>query len=247
MHAHGLHELPLEPHATTADVSALLSDDMHFELGGLTVDVGAAAAVAPPPSHDGGLAARRGRRASIASAASPPSEAEPLPLPLPPPALAPVDQMLCGIEDLTEAELESLPTDASRRKVRHNLTERRRVDRMNQLFHRLAMAICDEAAAPAITMSGMDDAERMLTAEGKELAKPKWSKADVLEGALNVVNDLRRQLAEERLARSLGVPAGVGLETADFPEPDADVSEQAMADACCPLSAVPGLAAAMIA
>ena len=48
-----------------------------------------------------------------------------------------------------------------------------------------------------------------------------------------MVNDLRRQLAEERLARSLGVPAGVGLETPDFPEADDldDISAEAMAEA----------------
>ena len=55
-------------------------------------------------------------------------------------------------------------------------------------------------------------------AEGREVAKPKWSKADVLEGALNVVAELRRQLAEERLARSLGLPP-VGV----LPEAAADI------------------------
>ena len=38
-----------------------------------------------------------------------------------------------------------------------------------------------------------------------------------MSGAINVVNDLRRQLEEERLARSLGVPM-----TADFPEVHAE-------------------------
>jgi len=127
----------------------------------------------------------------------------------------------CAAEEKPSAPPSAPPVDASRRKVRHNLTERRRVDRMNQLFHQLALAICDEPAAPAITMAAMDDAERLLTAEGQELAKPKWSKADVLEGALNVVHDLRRQLAEERIARSLGVPADVELTAPDFAPSDA--------------------------
>ena len=40
-------------------------------------------------------------------------------------------------------------------------------------------------------------------------------------GALNVVHDLRRQLAEERIARSLGVPADVELTAPDFAPSDA--------------------------
>ena len=83
-------------------------------------------------------------------------------------------------DDQDEAGLQhgdDLPQDANRRKVRHNLTERRRVDRMNQLFNRLAMAIVDEKAAPALTLAGAEGG-----VEGKD-SKPKWSKADVLEGA----------------------------------------------------------------
>eukprot|EP00900_Chrysochromulina_parva_P009563 jgi/Chrpa1/18608/Chrysochromulina_OHIO_Genome00009118-RA len=153
-------------------------------------------------------------------------------------------------EELTEAELNALPSDASRRKVRHNLTERRRVDRMNQLFHRLAMSIVDEKAAPAISMANFDEAERALTAEGKELAKPKWSKADVLEGAIAVVNDLRRQLAEERLARSLSVPSRTSISRMEPEEAegegygcdmDDDDAMNEVAAAMYPLSAIPSL------
>ena len=166
-----------DPDATTDDVSIYFSNEAGlFKLA----DVNVAGAVPQLPSRETGqVAQRRGRRTSSSSATS---VSETKSLPQPPPALASIDSPMCGTDDPAEAELGAPPLDASRRKVRHNLTERRRVDRMNQLFHHLAMAICDETAAPAITMEGMNDAERMLTAEGKELAKPKWSKADVLEG-----------------------------------------------------------------
>jgi len=118
----------------------------------------------------------------------------------------------------TEAPLEELEDlaggaegtgdDSNRRKVRHNLTERRRVDRMNQLFNRLFMAIEDTAPAPAVTdrTSGAPVGLGVCGADGKPINPARWSKADVLEGALNVIQDLRKQLEEERLARTLGVP-----------------------------------------
>ena len=177
----------------------------------------------------------------------------------PPPEIEGCNDLFSMVEDdvqlfdeLTEAELNALPSDASRRKVRHNLTERRRVDRMNQLFHRLAMSIVDEKAAPAISMANFDEAERALTAEGKELAKPKWSKADVLEGAIAVVNDLRRRLAEERLARSLSVPARTSISRMEPDDEEAegegygcdmddDDAMNEVAAAMYPLSAIPSL------
>ena len=105
------------------------------------------------------------------------------------------------------ADGETSPHDGDRRKVRHNLTERRRVDRMNQLFNKLYTAI--EEAAPAT--DAVDKATGqpvlgVLGADGKPINPSRWSKADVLEGALNVISDLRQQLSEERLARTLGVP-----------------------------------------
>ena len=306
--------------ASTADASAFFFSNEAdlFKL----VD-SSTPAVPPLPSRasrEQAPVARRGRRppaTSLPSAAPAAAAAEAPPLPLPP---LDTDAAMGGVEGAAEekpsAPPSAPPVDASRRKVRHNLTERRRVDRMNQLFHQLALAICDEPAAPAITMAAMDDAERLLTAEGQELAKPKWSKADVLEGghararpaarsdrkpreaigsrakpreaarsrakpreaigrrclakrsdalrrlatpcdalrrlakpcealrslakpagwlvltcapppapyaagALNVVHDLRRQLAEERIARSLGVPADVELTAPDFAPSDA--------------------------
>jgi len=98
--------------------------------------------------------------------------------------------------------------DSSRRKVRHNLTERRRVDRMNQLFNKLYMAIEDTAPPQVTDKSANGDGQRLSVcgADGKLINPNKWSKADVLEGALNVIEDLRKQLVEERLARTLGVP-----------------------------------------
>lgn len=211
--------------ASTADASAFFFSNEAdlFKL----VD-SSTPAVPPLPSRasrEQAPVARRGRRppaTSLPSATPAAAAAEAPPLPLPP---LDTDAAMGGVEGAAEekpsAPPSAPPVDASRRKVRHNLTERRRVDRMNQLFHQLALAICDEPAAPAITMAAMDDAERLLTAEGQELAKPKWSKADVLEGALNVVHDLRRQLAEERIARSLGVPADVELTAPDFAPSDA--------------------------
>ena len=91
--------------------------------------------------------------------------------------------------------------------MRHNLTERRRVDRMNQLFKRLYMAI-EDTAPPELSMQDQCERLGVLGADGKPINPNKWSKADVLEGALNVIADLRKQLVEERLARTLGVPVG---------------------------------------
>ena len=103
--------------------------------------------------------------------------------------------------------------DGAKRKVRHNLTERRRVDRMNQLFKKLYMAI-EDTAPPQL----LDTAERLSVcgADGKPINPNKWSKADVLEGALNIIVDLRRQLDQECLARTLGLP----VEEDDMEIPD---------------------------
>ena len=72
-----------------------------------------------------------------------------------------------------------------------------------QLYDELA-----EAAPPAPMLSTADPSAQRLSvagADGKPINPAKWSKADVLEGALNVIQDLRKQLVEERLARTLGV------------------------------------------
>jgi len=102
------------------------------------------------------------------------------------------------------------PVNHSKRKVRHNQTERRRVDRMNQLFKKLYMVVEDTAppSSDGTGSSKSQEGERLgvCGADGKPINPNKWSKADVLEGALNVILDLRKQLVEERLARSLGVP-----------------------------------------
>ena len=128
------------------------------------------------------------------------------------PALQPADApkegdaLMPGL-DGDDANDNGLDGDGSRRKVRHNLTERRRVDRMNQLFNRLYTAI--EETAPATGETDKATGQPVLGvlgADGKPINPNRWSKADVLEGALNVITDLRRQLTEERLARTLGVP-----------------------------------------
>ena len=117
---------------------------------------------------------------------------------------APSQEAAAGAD--AAADGDAAPIDNGR-KVRHNLTERRRVDRMNQLFNKLYTAI--EEAAPAT--DAVDKATGqpvlgVLGADGKPINPSRWSKADVLEGALNVISDLRQQLSEERLARTLGVP-----------------------------------------
>ena len=75
---------------------------------------------------------------------------------------------------------------------------------MNQLFNKLYTAI--EEAAPAT--DAVDKATGqpvlgVLGADGKPINPSRWSKADVLEGALNIIIDLRRQLSEERLSATV--------------------------------------------
>ena len=83
--------------------------------------------------------------------------------------------------------------ESSRRKVRHNLTERRRVDRMNQLFKKLFEALEDsDPAGLTSTPNKYAELLNVCGADGKPINPNKWSKADVLEGALNVIQDLRK-------------------------------------------------------
>ena len=99
-------------------------------------------------------------------------------------------------------ELVNLPPDADR-KVRHNLTERRRIDRMNQLFDRLHRAVSNDEEGSRDDTSSFEqniDPDALGAADEK---LPKICKAQVLEGALQVIQDLRRQLAQERLASAL--------------------------------------------
>jgi len=97
------------------------------------------------------------------------------------------------------------PEDVQKRNLRHNLTERRRVDRLNQRFKNLFLVLQD--ACPPEPESLAVEAERLsvLGADGKPINPNKWSKADVLEGALNLIQDLRKQLVEERLSQTLGM------------------------------------------
>mmetsp|Transcript_18061 Transcript_18061/g.36388 ORF Transcript_18061/g.36388 Transcript_18061/m.36388 type:complete len:423 (-) Transcript_18061:208-1476(-) len=117
------------------------------------------------------------------------------------------------MDDCFDSLGDGVGKDTDRRKVRHNLTERRRVDRMNQLFNRLYMALAEGEEDPLpITRREPPVSNQLATSAS---AAPKWSKADVLEGALRVITDLRHKLAEERLARSLGVPYGNDFPTVD--------------------------------
>jgi hypothetical protein len=123
------------------------------------------------------------------------------------------------------------PAAESQKKARHNLTERKRITRMNELFDRLSAAIEEpkggaEGMPPTLlNLSGaevpMPDGTLIATGAaasqsaddeagldgGKILPKHKErsgaSKAKVLEGALQCIEDLKHQLAEERLARTL--------------------------------------------
>ena len=82
-----------------------------------------------------------------------------------------------------------------------------------QLFNKLYMQI-EDCAPPLKDKTGRNGGEPRLSvngADGKSINPAKWSKADVLEGALNVIQDLRRQLVEERLARTLGVAPGCSV------------------------------------
>ena len=99
-------------------------------------------------------------------------------------------------------DLVSLPPDADR-KQRHNLTERRRIDRMNQLFERLHSAVANDGEDTRDHGSSFEqniDPDAFTAADDK---LPKICKAQVLEGALRIIHDLRRQLAQERLASAL--------------------------------------------
>ena len=80
-----------------------------------------------------------------------------------------------------------------------------------QLYDELAVTA---PPVPTLTNASSGDTDNVADnerlgvcgADGKPINPNKWSKADVLEGALNVIADLRKQLVEERLARTLGVP-----------------------------------------
>ena len=101
---------------------------------------------------------------------------------------------------------------AESKKARHNLTERRRINRMNELFDQLSAAVEDRDETPFLIGSLSDGAaapvpeeEPAPTEDPSNPPRPKErsgaSKAKVLEGALRCIRDLRKQLAEERLAR----------------------------------------------
>lgn len=110
----------------------------------------------------------------------------------------------------------SAPDD--KKKARHNLTERKRITRMNELFAQLQAAVeepedaslrrllgesATAASAPETTTEEEALASRSATATAKERSGASTCKAKVLEGALQCIHHLRQQLAEERLARQL--------------------------------------------
>ena len=101
---------------------------------------------------------------------------------------------------------------AESKKARHNLTERRRINRMNELFDQLSAAVEDRDETPFLIGNLTDGAaapvpeeEPAPTEDPSNPPRPKErsgaSKSKVLEGALRCIHDLRKQIASERLAR----------------------------------------------
>jgi hypothetical protein len=101
---------------------------------------------------------------------------------------------------------------AESKKARHNLTERRRINRMNELFDQLSAAVEDREEKPFLIGNLTDGAAAPVPEEEpaptedpsnppRSKERSGASKAKVLEGALRCIRDLRKQLAEERLAR----------------------------------------------
>jgi len=105
------------------------------------------------------------------------------------------------------------------KRARHNQTERQRVDRLNRLFQKVSVTL-DDPEADDLDAIGRVAEEKALTlaaapkSDGsKTEALGGRSKAEVLEGALLTITQLRRMLKEERLARSLDSITMSGTET----------------------------------
>ena len=125
-------------------------------------------------------------------------------------ALAPVDAAPAAAE--ASALVVSGASPGESKKARHNLTERRRITRMNELFDQLSAAIEEPDETPLLLGNlalepSAADVDEPPTAEDPDdpTARPKErsgaSKANVLEAALRCIRDLRAKLAEERFAR----------------------------------------------
>lgn len=148
----------------------------------------------------------------------------PPPPPGPPPSDLFVPEMATfGVSALAPVSGVSKPSGGTTapedKKARHNLTERKRITRMNELFDRLSAAIeepiggnCAEPLMLGDRLGDLSNAEP--TADASELAdqnnppppvkeRSGASKAKVLEGALRCIRDLKQKLAEERMARSV--------------------------------------------
>jgi len=94
------------------------------------------------------------------------------------------------------------------KKVRHNLIERQRVDRLNKLFYKLSVVLDEPDEQAAELMPPSEKPPKEEAPEPKSNGSKAFgvrSKAEVLEAALTTISELRKQLAEERLARCLGV------------------------------------------
>lgn len=124
-------------------------------------------------------------------------------------ALARVDTASAAAE---ASELVVTGASGESKKARHNLTERRRIIRMNELFDQLSAAIEEPDETPSllsnlVVQPSATDVGEAPSAEDPNdpTARPKErsgaSKAKVLEAALRCIRDLRSKLAEERLAR----------------------------------------------
>lgn len=230
----GLMNVPNVPNVSTASSSSSSRAASSSSSGGSSARRpsrrgGASTARSPAPKHSA--------HSTVPAAASTDADTTtfggvgglvPLPIPAPPPSIAKTEAAPESATEekatsfdvklhttsfgMHEAPKQEAPADMVYKKVRHNLTERKRVDRLNQLFNRLSAAVeePDESTQALLTLECDSDAPSSTDGKTNESAedvapKKERSKAEVLEGALSVIKDLRKQLAEERLARSLGM------------------------------------------
>ena len=108
---------------------------------------------------------------------------------------------------LASSTMDSPPPNEQ--KARHNLTERKRVNRLNGKFDRLQNA-CDEFVMGEACANSSDYLESLLNpndisdnAMKHGYQTKSHTKADTLEAAIKVIEELRTQIKEVRGARFL--------------------------------------------
>uniref|UniRef100_A0A7S2DJ27 BHLH domain-containing protein n=1 Tax=Haptolina brevifila TaxID=156173 RepID=A0A7S2DJ27_9EUKA len=102
------------------------------------------------------------------------------------------------------------------KRARHNQTERQRVDRLNRLFQKVNVTLDDPEADDLEEIGKLAEEKALVVAASESTNKVDQlggrSKAEVLEGALQTITQLRRMLKEERLARCLDAITGTDTE-----------------------------------